>query len=79
MEAQPVTTRELQLELQIWTEHKAMLQTRGQLLQAQSVLLQGEAEKTETNIKRLTELLTPKAATEPEPAAAAAEPAVAAA
>jgi hypothetical protein len=71
-EAQTPTNRELQLELQIWNEHATALQAKGQLLQAQSALLQIEGEKTTANIERLTALLTPKPVEEVKPAAEAA-------
>jgi len=60
--AAATTTRELQLELQIWAEHKATLQAKGEGLKAQAALLQIEAERTEQNIARLQTLLTPKEA-----------------
>lgn len=59
------TLREQQLELQIWTEHAATLQVKGQLLQAQAALLQIEAARANENIERLRAILAPKAVETP--------------
>lgn len=68
-QGQTPSTREQQLELQIWMEHKnaliakgQALQAQAQLIQAQTALLQAEGKETEANIARLQAVLAPKAA-----------------
>lgn len=61
------TLRELQLELQIWMEHKNYILSKSQALQAQTALLQLDMNKTEEEIARLTGLIKPRMVDKKEP------------